>query len=57
MEPEQLYSEAAAMSAEASRYWATQAKRQAQSINALSICLFTFGVNFILTLLLLTLTR
>jgi hypothetical protein len=57
MEPEQLYSEAAATSAETARYWATQAKRQAQSINAESLCLFTFAVNFLITLILLTLTR
>jgi hypothetical protein len=57
MEPEQLYSEAAATSAETARYWATFAKRQAQSVNALSICLFTCALNFLSTLFLFTLTR
>jgi hypothetical protein len=57
MEPEELYLMAAREAAELSYEWATQAKRAAQSINAWTICLFTFGVNFLVTLTLITLTR
>jgi hypothetical protein len=57
MEPEDLYLINCRESAEMAYEWANQARRHAKSIDALPICLFSFGANFLVTLILLTLTR
>jgi hypothetical protein len=57
MEPEELYLINCRESAEMAYEWASQAKRHAKSIDALPICLFSFSINFLATLLLITLTR
>jgi hypothetical protein len=57
MEPEDLYLINCRESAEMAYEWATQARRHARSIDALPICLFSFGTNFLVTLLLIILTR
>jgi hypothetical protein len=57
MEPEELYLINCRESAEMAYEWASQAKRHAKSIDALPICLFSFAINFLSTLFLITLTR
>lgn len=55
--PEQLYCEAAQMSAELSRHWANDARRYAKSIDPLAYSLINLSLNFLITLFLITLLR
>lgn len=55
--PEQLYCEAAQLSAEMARDWANDARRYAKSIDPLAYSGITLALNFLITLFLITLLR
>jgi hypothetical protein len=56
-EASELYAAAARDSAELAQYWATEAKRITRSFDPIALVLFSFAANFLITLLLVTITR